>query len=199
MTKPKPRFFTTQNRFRGWLEKNHDTKDELIVAYYKKASGKPSMTWSESVDQALCFGWIDGVRRSIDDVSYCIRFTPRRPRSIWSPVNIKKMRVLSKEGLLTDAGKAAYRKRSRKRSERYSYEQRDVQLAPEYEKKIKANRKAWSYWQKLAPSYKKQSIWWVMSAKKEETRLRRLGILIESSATGEKIPPLVVSKKRMGK
>ena len=104
-------------------------RDELIVGYYKKASGKPSMSWSESVDQALCFGWIDGVRRSIDDISYCIRFTPRRPSSIWSAVNIKKMRELSKAGLVTEAGKAAYRKRSRKRSERYSYEQRDVALS----------------------------------------------------------------------
>lgn len=186
-----PKFFPDQLDFRKWLEEHHDKEEVLWVGYYKKASKLPSMTWSESVDQALCFGWIDGLRKSIDEVSYKIRFTPRRPRSHWSDVNIKKMAELEKKGLLQPAGIAAYQKLDKKRSGQASYEQKKpVQLDEAYIEKLKANSKAWAYFQKVAPYYKKAATHWVMSAKKEETRLRRLNILIESSEQGLKIPPM---------
>ncbi len=192
----KPKFFSNPTKFRNWLEKNHNRKDELIVGYYKVASGKPSMTWSESVDQALCYGWIDGIRRSICEISYCIRFTPRRPRSTWSAVNLKKIQVLTKLGLMNSEGIKAYKKRTTKNSEIYSHEQKYLKLKKEYEKKLKANKKAWAYFESLAPSYKKPTIWWVMSAKKEETQIRRLDILISSSSNGKLIPQLIWEKKK---
>ncbi len=183
-------FFATQYDFRNWLKDNHDKAEAVWVGYYKKASGKPSMTWSESVDQAICYGWIDGIRKSIDDISYKIRFTPRKPGSVWSAVNIRKVEELTKNGLMQPAGIAAYDKRSVEKSKIYSYEQKNASLPEAYEAKIKANKNAWTFFRALAPSYKKASIWYVVSAKKEETRLRRLDILIESSENGEKIPPL---------
>ena len=174
-------FFANQLEFREWLKENHDTTDELWVGYYKKSSGRESMTWPESVDQAICYGWIDGIRKSINDISYKIRFTPRRPGSIWSAVNIKKVEELKKQGLITASGLAAYDKKTVKKSITYAYEQKNVQLSKKFEQKIKENKKAWLFFQALAPSYKKASIWWVMSAKKEETRLRRLAVLIDCS------------------
>lgn len=184
-------FFPTPKDFKRWLDEHHKTETKLWVGYYKKATKLPSITWPESVDQALCYGWIDGIRKRIDDNSYMIRFTPRKTTSIWSAVNIARVAELSKEGLMQPAGTSAYEKRSEKKSERYSYEQKNVTLAPKYEKQIKSNAKAWDFFsQKLAPSSRTQSIWWVMSAKKEETQLRRLSILIESSEKGNKIPPL---------
>lgn len=185
-----PRFFVHARAFRRWLEKNHDKKTELWVGYYKKGTGEPSLTWPESVDQALCYGWIDGLRRSIDEESYKIRFTPRKPRSNWSAVNIAKMKKLKKAGLVTPAGWAAYDKKSVERSKVYSYERETAELSAAFERKIRANRKAWRFWQDLAPHARKATIQWVMSAKKEETRLRRLGILIESAEAGLRIPPL---------
>ncbi len=187
-------YFKDSASLRAWFERHHATEPELILGYYKVASGKPSVNWSESVDQAICFGWIDGVRRSIDEQRYCIRFTPRRVGSIWSAVNIRKVRELKKHGLMTKSGLDAWVARSRERSVRYAYEQKNVQLDPAYEKKLRENAKAWAYFESLAPSYRKPSVWWVMSAKQEKTRLRRLDVLIDCSSKGTKIPSLVRKK-----
>ena len=188
----KPTFFATPADFRRWLEKNHDRVSELLVGFYKKGSGKPSITWPESVDEALCFGWIDGVRRTIDEESYSIRFTPRRARSIWSNVNTKRVAELTKQGRMHDAGHAAFKARDPKRSGIYSFEQRkkDQKLGAAYVKKLKANKKAWEFFQSQAPYYRRMASLYVMSAKKEETRLRRLEALIEDSAAGRRIGQL---------
>lgn len=193
----KVKFFKTQSAFRKWLASNHDSKDELIVGYYKKATGKPSMTWDESVDEGLCFGWIDGIRRRIDDEAYSIRFTPRRPNSHWSAKNIKRIKELIALDLVQPAGLAAFDKRKESNSRKASYEQKKpIKLAKEYTSQIKANPAAWTDWQKRPPSYNKQTSWWIMSAKQEATRQRRLGILIDSCAKGEVIPPMRFSKKK---
>lgn len=178
----KPTFFASPSAFYKWLEKNHNKKEELIVGFYKVGSGKPSMTWSESVDQALCFGWIDGVRRTIDDKSYSIRFTPRRPNSIWSAVNIKKVNELSKKGLMHKAGLDAFAKRKESKSAIYTHENEAKEFTPAIEKQFKANKKAWKYFQELAPGYRKLSIHWIMGAKQEVTQQKRLKTLIEMSA-----------------
>jgi uncharacterized protein YdeI (YjbR/CyaY-like superfamily) len=180
----KPIFFSKQSDFRKWLEKNHMKEIELIVGFYKVDSGKPSMTWSQSVDEALCFGWIDGVRRSIDGESYCIRFTPRKPSSIWSAINIKKVAELTQQGLMHEAGLAAFRKRTESKSRIYSFEKPEATLPPEFETLFKANKKAWKYFQSLAPSYRKTSIHWVMSARQEGTQLKRINMLIAESEAG---------------
>lgn len=187
----KVRYFRSPGEFRRWLAQHHADRDELIVGYHKKHTGKPSMTWSESVDEALCYGWIDGIRRKVDEDRYCIRFTPRRPKSIWSAVNLKKMKELIRDGRVQPAGRAIYEARDPSKEERYSFEQEAVALAPEYERKFKRSRRAWRFFSEtLNLGYRKQSIHWVMSAKKTETRERRLGILIESSAEGRKVPQL---------
>ena len=186
----KPNFFASTEAFRLWLEEHHQSESELLVGYYRVATGKPSMSWSESVDEALCFGWIDGIRRRIDDERYTIRFTPRRPKSHWSRINLDKVIVLKRAGRMMPAGLAAFEERNRSRSQRYSFEQDSVALDPEYKRAFSEQKAAWRWFRKLAPGYRKQSVWWVMSAKKETTRRRRLGILIESSAAGRKIPPL---------
>ena len=185
----KATFFSTPASFRKWLETNHDRVPELLVRFYKKGSGKPSITWPESVDEALCFGWIDGVRRRIDDESYSIRFTPRRPRSIWSNVNTKRVAELTKQGRMHASGVAAFKARDPKRSGIYSFEQRerDQKLGASYEAKLRANRKAWAYFQAQPPGYRRMATLFVMSAKREETRLRRLAVLIEESAAGRRI------------
>ena len=173
-----PIFFPTQKEFRKWLETNHNKETELFVGFYKVNSGKPSITWSQSVDQALCFGWIDGVRKSIDEDSYFIRFTPRKPGSIWSAINIQKMEELTKQGLMQPAGFASYENRKENKSKIYSYEKADVKFTFDFEKQFKANKKAWDYFQSLASSYRKLSTNWVMSAKQETTKLKRLNELI---------------------
>jgi len=177
-------FFSTQAEFRKWLETHHKNDTELIVGYYKIASGKPSMTWSQSVDQALCFGWIDGVRKSIDNDSYQIRFTQRKPTSIWSAINIKKIEVLTKQGLMQPAGLASFENRKENESKIYSYENEEVKFSPELTKQFKTNKNAWDYFQFLAPSYRKHSTYWVMSAKNETTKLKRLNELIADSQAG---------------
>ena len=188
-------FFPTPNDFRKWLEENHKTETELWVGYYKKATGKPSITWPESVDQALCFGWIDGIRKRIDDEAYQIRFTPRKPNSHWSHVNIKRIEELKKADLVTKAGLSAYAKRDPENTGKASFEQEKVELSPDFKKRLKASKAAWTFFtKKLAPSYQKQSIHWVMSAKREETREKRLATLIECSAKEGKIPPLKWAK-----
>jgi uncharacterized protein YdeI (YjbR/CyaY-like superfamily) len=182
-----PTFFPTPNTFRKWLKKNHDKKNELLVGFYKRDSGKPSITWPESVDAALSFGWIDGVRRRIDDESYTIRFTPRRRGSIWSAINIKRVGELEKLGLMTDAGRRAFEARDEKKSAIYSYEKAPQTFPPEMEKRFRANNKAWTWWSEQPPWYRRVSTHWVVSAKKEETRERRLATLIEDSAHGRRI------------
>lgn len=188
-------FFPTPDDFRAWLEANHQSAQELWVGYYKKDSGRPSISWPESVDQALCFGWIDGIRKRIDDESYKIRFTPRKPSSIWSAVNIARVAELTELGLMQPAGVAAFEKRKEDKSAIYTYEQRDsVSLPEDYERQLKANEAAWAYFQARPPSYQKAALHWVMSAKKEETRLKRLATLIDDSQHGRFIPPFKFSK-----
>lgn len=181
------KFFPTPAKWRAWLEKNYAKTTELWVGYYKKDSGKPSITWPESVDQALCFGWIDGLRKSLGDESYMIRFTPRKPTSVWSAVNIGRVGELERAGLMTDAGRAAFALRKENRSGIYSYEQRGDHLDAKYENHLKANAAAWKFWRAQTPGYRKLMGWWIVSAKRDETRLRRLARLIEESAAGRKI------------
>lgn len=183
----KPTFFPTPKDFRQWLEKRHQTEKELLVGFYKVGTGKPSMTWPESVDQALCFGWIDGVRRSIDDESYSIRFTPRKPTSIWSAVNIRKMEELTKAGLMQEAGLKAFELRKEERSAIYSHEKKTAVLDPTFEKQFKANKKAWDFFITQAPSYQKVMLHWIMGAKKEKTRVSRLTKTIRESELGKRL------------
>jgi len=180
-------FFNNQEEFSDWLEENAEAS-EIWVGYFKKSTGRASLTWSASVDAALCFGWIDGVRKTIDKQRYKIRFTPRKITSVWSAVNVKKVKALIQLGKMKPTGMHLFNNRTD--AQGYSSEQRNVPLAREYAEQIKANQPAWLFFTKLAPSYKRDSIWWVMSAKKEETRLRRLGILMASSEAGLKIPSL---------
>ncbi len=173
-----PQFFATQHEFRAWLELHHETEKELLVGYWKVGSGKPSMTWSESVDQALCFGWIDGIRRSIDDRSYCIRFTPRKPGSIWSAVNVAKVEALSQAGLMRPAGQRAFAHLQGDKSRIYSYEKPDADLSPDLESRFRQHPDAWDFFSAQAPSYRKAIMHWVMSAKQQTTRDSRLDTLI---------------------
>lgn len=179
-----PKFFATPQAFRKWLDKNHDTETELIVGFYKVDSGKPSMTWSQSVDQALCYGWIDGVRTSLDASSYQIRFTPRKSTSIWSAVNIKKVEELTRQGLIQPTGLASFENRKEHLSKIYVHENAEIPFSPAFEKQFKSNTKAWEYFQALAPGYRKLSQNWVMNAKQESTQLKRLSQIIADSEAG---------------
>ena len=183
----KPRFFKSPSDFRQWLAPNHAKAKDLWVGFYKKSSGKPSITWPESVDEALCFGWIDGVRKRIDDQSYMIRFTPRKPTSIWSAVNIRHAQRLVNEGRMRPSGLKAFEARKENRSGIYSYEQRSPELEAKYAAKFKRNKTAWKFFQAQPPSYRKTLNWWVVSAKQEETRIKRLEKLIEASAHGQRL------------
>ena len=192
MSEPEPIFFDSPEAFRAWLEENHASAGEVSVGYWKKGTGRPSLTWSEAVDQALCFGWIDSRADSIDSERYRQRFTPRRPGSNWSKVNIAKVERLEAEGLMRPAGRAAFEGRSEAKSGVYSFEQEDpAELPPEYEERVRQHPEAWAYWSARPPGYRRTATHWVMSAKREETRERRLAQLIESSAAGEHIPPLL--------
>lgn len=187
----KPHFFATQGEFRAWLEENHAGAHELLVGFHKRHSGKPSITWPESVDQALCFGWIDGVRRSLGDSSYTIRFTPRQPASTWSAINIARVKELSAQGLMHPAGLKAFAARADERSAIYSYEQRTTaKLDAAAERRFRANRKAWEFFEQQPPWYRRVSTYWVISAKREETRERRLATLIADSEAGRRIKEL---------
>jgi uncharacterized protein YdeI (YjbR/CyaY-like superfamily) len=187
----KPTFFAGPADFRAWLAEHHADETELLVGFYKRASGRPSITWQESVDEALCFGWIDGVRRSIDGDSYSIRFTPRQKRSTWSAVNIRRAGELIEEGRMAPAGKAAFEARTDDRSAIYSYEQRhNATLEPEQQQRFEADATAWKWFSDQPPSYRRTAVHWVTSAKKPETRERRLAALIEDSAAGRKVKPL---------
>jgi uncharacterized protein YdeI (YjbR/CyaY-like superfamily) len=193
----KPAYFATPKQFRAWLDKNHASKTELVVGFYKKGSGKPSMTWPEAVDEALCFGWIDGVRHSIDDERYTNRFTPRKPRSNWSAINIKRAKELIEEGRMRPAGRKAFDARDEARSALYSYEQRNAaKFAPADERRFRADKDAWAFFQARAPSYRKAAIWWVTSAKRPETRNKRLDQLIADSRRGRTVAPLTPPAKR---
>jgi len=176
-----PVFFESQDEFRKWLEKNHSTESEIIVGYYKTGTGRPSLTWSQSVDQAICYGWIDGIRRSIDEERYCIRFTPRKLTSIWSNVNLKKVEELKKKGLMTEPGLRAYDMRKAEKSGIYSFEKEAFKLTEEFERLFKSNQTAWDFFNKQAPSYRKTKIYWVMSARQEATRISRLNKLVLAS------------------
>jgi len=188
---PKPKFFPTLAHWRDWLEKNHLNVAELWVGFYKRDSGRPSITWPESVDGALCFGWIDGVRKSIDPISYMIRFSPRKPRSIWSAINIKRVGELKKLGLMHPIGLTAFEKRDGDRSAIYAYEQRKTAKLPrEFEKQFRENKVAWKFFQSQAPWYRRTSTYWVISAKKEETRSKRLAILVDCCKGKRTIPQL---------
>jgi uncharacterized protein YdeI (YjbR/CyaY-like superfamily) len=177
-----PVFFANPFEFREWLEEHHDKTAELWVGLYKKSAGKPTITWPEAVGEALCFGWIDGVRKTVDEASYKIRFSPRRPRSVWSSVNVKRARELSRLGLMHPAGLRAFEKRIEGKTGIYSYEQRGAaKLDEAHERRFRSNKKAWDFFEAQPAWYRKAAIWWVVSAKKEETRLRRLSILVEDS------------------
>lgn len=182
-----PRFFKNPAAFRKWLAKNHDKSKELWVGYYKKETGKPSITWPESVDEALCFGWIDGIRKKVDDEAYMIRFTPRKPTSVWSAINMRNVERLVKEERMQAAGMKAWEARKENRSGIYAYEQRSPELIEPYAGKFERNKKAWKFFQAQPPGYRKMMNWYIVSAKQEKTRLARLEILIKASAEGKRL------------
>ena len=193
----KPTFFAKPDDFRRWLAAHHETAKELLVGFYKTGSGKPSITWPQSVDEALCFGWIDGIRRRIDEESYSIRFTPRKPTSNWSAVNVKRIGELMAEGRVAPAGRRAFEHRSDKKTGIYTYEQRhQIELDPAFEKELRRHAAAWRYFEGEAPWYRRLVIFRTMSAKKEETRWKRLRELIEASAAGRRLGML---EQRSGK
>ncbi len=185
-----PIFFSSPGAFRSWLEGEHETAEELWVGYYKKVTGKPSLTWSESVDQALCFGWIDGLRKSIDGECYKIRFTPRRRTSHWSAVNIRKMDELTKAGRVHPAGERAFAALIPHHSELSSFEQEKVDFDADQLETFRTNRTAWDFFQSQPQGYRKTAIWWVISAKREDTRARRLATLISDSEAGLRLKQL---------
>ncbi|PYQ27481.1 MAG: bacteriocin-protection protein [Acidobacteria bacterium] len=191
-----PTFFETPQAFRKWLVKNYDKADELLVGFYKRGSGRKSITWPESVDCALSYGWIDGVRKRIDDESYTIRFTPRRRGSIWSAINIKRVAELEKLGLMTDAGRKAFAARDEKKSAIYSYENAPKEFPAEMLARFQKNKKAWQWWSEQPPWYRRVTTHWVVSAKKEETRERRLATLIEDSANARQIRGMIPTKRK---
>jgi uncharacterized protein YdeI (YjbR/CyaY-like superfamily) len=187
----KPRYFATAAELRSWFQQHHDTADELWVGVHKKRSGRPSITWPEAVDEALCFGWIDGIRRSVDDDSYANRFTPRKPSSHWSAKNTRRFQELEEEGRVRPAGRRAFEQRREDGAAVYSYEQRyEVKLDPAFERRFRANKGAWAWFDGQPDGYKAMARYWVMSAKRPEARERRIGTLIEDSAKGRRSGPL---------
>jgi uncharacterized protein YdeI (YjbR/CyaY-like superfamily) len=186
-----PIFFETPAAFRAWLEEHHGASTELWVGFHRRRSGRPSITWPQAVDQALCYGWIDGVRRTVDEERYAIRFTPRTPRSTWSAVNVKRAHELIDLGLMRPAGRKAFAERAEARTGVYSYEQRHAAALDEaQERQFRADPAAWAFFQAQPAWYRRTATWWVVSAKREETRQRRLASLIEDSAHGRTIGPL---------
>jgi len=181
------KYFKSATDFQRWLEKNHATATELWVGFYKKDSGKPSITWPESVDQALCFGLIDGIRKGVDEISYQIRFTPWRRGSIWSAINIKRAKKLVRQKQIRPTGLKAFAERIENKPGIYSYEQRSTELRQPYAKLLKKNKAASNFFNKQPPSYRKMIGWWIISAKKEETRMARLAKLISESAKGKRL------------
>ncbi len=186
-----PRFFATPAKLRAWLERHHECAKELLVGFYKKGSGRPSMTWPESVDEALCFGWIDGVRRSLGDEAYTIRFTPRRPTSIWSAVNVAKVAELTRLDKMRPAGERAFAARTAAKTGVYSFERdQAATLTPAQQRRLRGNRKAAAFFDAQPAWYQRAALHWVVSAKQEATRERRLGTLISDSAAGRTVAPL---------
>jgi uncharacterized protein YdeI (YjbR/CyaY-like superfamily) len=187
----KPLFFADPAEWRAWLEANHETESEVLVGLYKRGSGKQSITWPQLVDEALCFGWIDGVRRGLDADSYSIRMTPRKKGSNWSAINVKRFGELREAGRVAPAGEEAFARRREDRTAIYSYEQEEeATLAPEQEARLRADERAWEFWTSQPPWYRRTATHWVVRAKREETRERRLRTLIEDSAAGRRIGPL---------
>jgi len=189
-----PTYFSTEADFRRWLEANHETAPELLVGFWKKGSGKASIDWPQARDQALCFGWIDGVRRSLGEEAYTIRFTPRRKGSIWSKVNVERFDALKAAEQMTPAGEAAY-ERDKHRSGLYSYEKPVASLTPEEEAVFRGNKPAWVDWEKRPAGYRRSALGWVTGAKRPETRARRLAELIAVSAEGRRLPQYDWQKK----
>lgn len=183
-------YFDHPLAFRDWLEQNHGQEEELWVGYFKKSTGIPSMTWPQSVDQALCFGWIDGLRKTVDEQRYRIRFTPRRKNSHWSRVNINRIQELHQDGLVRPEVYERFLSRDPKRDQQYSYEQGLEALAQPFIETLQQHATALDFFEQLAPSYKRSTVHWVMSAKREETREKRFKILLESCLQGLKIPML---------
>ncbi len=183
-----PRFFRSPAELRRWLAAHHARERQLLVGFYKKGSGRGGITYPEALDEALCVGWIDGVRRSLDEERYTIRFTPRQKRSIWSQVSLRRMAELLAAGRVQPPGRAAHEQRDEARSMLYSFEREKAELDARQQKALRANRKAWEFYSAQPPSYRQAVNWWVISAKKEETRQRRLSSLISCSAKGERIP-----------
>lgn len=188
---PKPKFFPSPSEFRDWLLENHESETELLVGFFKTSSGKPSMTWSQSVDEALCFGWIDAVRRSLSEEAYTIRFTRRKPKSIWSAINVAKVEQLTAQGKMYPAGERAFAARSPERTGVYSFERKQpAQLAAAEDQTFRRNKRAWGFFESQAPSYRRAALHWVISAKRPETRSRRLDALIADSAAAKRLDHL---------
>ena len=191
-----PEFFATPREFRKWLAINHKGVEELWVGFYKKSSGKRSITWSESIDEALCFGWIDGVRKTIDETSYAIRFSPRKEGSKWSEVNVKRAQALIAEDRMHPAGLACYESRRENRGGGHLYAERPAELPEPYQQLLKKDQEAWKYFQAQPPHYRKTITWWVVSAQKEETRLKRLAKLVDYSQRHEWLPEMAAKKPK---
>ncbi|HVO34889.1 MAG TPA: YdeI/OmpD-associated family protein [Gemmatimonadales bacterium] len=191
-----PRFFRRQSAFRAWLERYHATEREVIVGFFHVGTGKPSITYPQARDEALCFGWIDGVRRNYDATSYTVRFTPRKPDSAWSAVNLARVRELKAHGRMRPAGLKAHEARDPKKAELYSFENPRRPLDAAAVHAFKANRRAWAWFETQAPWYRRTAAWWVMSAKREETRERRLAVLIAAAARGERAAPFNIGKAK---
>ena len=192
----KPVHFTSQAAFRKWLSANHAAVRELWVGFYKKSSGKGGITYPQALDEALCFGWIDGLRKSVDAASYTIRFTPRKPDSIWSAVNTRRAGELRALGKMEERGLAVFEQRDVERARRYSYERENCRLEAAQEKQFQANAKAWKFFCEQAPWYRRTATWWVISPKREDTRQKRLTTLISDCGKGRRIPPLDYPKKK---
>jgi len=190
--------FASREEFREWLEKSHRTTPALLIRCYKVQARDQGLTYREALDEALCFGWIDGVRRALDDESFSTRFTPRKPKSKWSAVNIERARELQAEGRMHPAGEAAFAARETGSDRRYSYESRPSRLDAGSLKKLRANKRAWAFFQAQPPWYQRNSVFWVMEAKRKETRERRLSELIARSAKGEPIKPLDRTSRSRG-
>lgn len=192
----KPTFFATPSEFRCWLERNHDKALELLVGFHKRAFGQPTMTWPEAVDEALCVGWIDGVRKRVDGTRYTIRFSPRKPRSIWSAINIERVKELERQGRMRPSGGRAFEQRSEEKSRIYSYEQTSAAtLEVAHERLFRASKEAWAFFEAQPPWYRKTVTYWVVSAKKEATRVKRLAQLIDDSEHKRAIPAVVRPRK----
>jgi uncharacterized protein YdeI (YjbR/CyaY-like superfamily) len=180
-------YFESRAALRKWFASNHAKQRELWIGFYKKHTGKPTVTYPEAVDEALCVGWIDGVRKRVDDKRYTNRFTPRQPGSYWSAINTTRAAELRAQGLMKRPGLAAFEARDREKTQRYSFERETASLSPAHQRLFKANEDAWAFFERQPPSYRRTLTWWVVSAAKEETRLKRLQKLIEMSAAARRV------------